>query len=125
MDVGLKNRMLGTATSQSSPIWVSLVAITFVFLVFLGDWLTPATTVVGLAYQAPVVFAGLRGTRLLTIQVTVLGIISLALGWLMDLAADSFHFSSERIENRLLSVLSLLIVTCLTLRAQRSSSLHS
>ena len=118
MDLGLNNSPAGTGTSESSSVLVSLAAIALVLLVFIGDWITPATVVVGIAYQVPVVFAGLKGTRRLTIQVTVLGLISLVIGWFMDFAADSFHFSSDRIENRLLSVLTLLVVSCLTLRAQ-------
>ena len=125
MDVSLKNFSLGSAPSQACPLWVSLSAIAFVVLIFVGDWITPATTVVGLAYEAPVVLAGLKGTSYLTVQVTLLGVIGLILGWFMDLSAASFHFSSERIENRLLSVLSLLIVSCLTLRAQRSTTASS
>jgi hypothetical protein len=110
-----------TETSQNTSVWVSLSAIALVLLIFVGDWITPATVVVGLAYQAPVVFAGLKGTPLLTVQVTLLGAVGLILGWFMDLVADSYHFSSDRIENRLLSVLSLLVVCCLSLRAQRNS----
>ncbi len=123
MDVTIKNRSLKTGNAQSCPVWVSLSAVALVVLIFVGDWITPATTVVGLAYEAPVVFAGLKGTPYLTIQVTLLATFGLALGWLMDLAAASFHFSADRIENRLLSVLSLLIVTCLTLRAQRNNTI--
>ncbi|MHC5732391.1 MAG: hypothetical protein ACYTXY_51710, partial [Nostoc sp.] len=58
----------------------------------------------------------------LTVVVTFLGMTGLALGWFMDLAAASYQFSSERIENRLLSVLTLLIVCCLSLRAQRANA---
>ena len=123
MDVSISNSSLRTGNAQSCPLWVSLSAIAFVLLIFLGDWITPATTVVGLAYEAPVVLAGLRGTPYLTVVVTILGTIGLSLGWFMDLAAASFQFSPERIENRLLSVLSLLIVCCLTLRAQRNTAM--
>ncbi len=119
MDVGLKEFSLGTKNAQSCPLWVSLSAVALVVLIFVGDWVTPATVVVGLAYEAPVVFAGLKGTARLTVQVTLLAVMGLTLGWFMDLAADSYHFSADRIENRLLSVLSLLIASCLTLRAQR------
>jgi hypothetical protein len=122
MNAALRTLSLETGASQSAPLWVSLAAVTLVFLIFVGDWITPATVVVGLAYEAPVVFAGLKGNPLLTIQVTILGTLGLTLGWFMDLAADSFHFSSERIENRLLSILSLMIVSCLSLRAQRNSA---
>ncbi len=122
MDVSINRSSLKVGKSQDAPLWVSLASVTLLFLIFLGDWITPATVVVGLAYEAPVVFAGLRGTPTLTVQVTLLGVIGLSLGWFMDLAADSYHFSSDRIENRLLSVLSLLIVSCLSLRAQRNNA---
>ena len=122
MDVGFNKLSLKAGSSQSAPIWVSLAAVSLVFLIFVGDWITPATVVVGLAYQTPVVFAGLKGTPQLTTQVTLLAVMGLALGWFMDLAADSFHFSSDRIENRILSVLSVMIVSCLTLRAQRNAT---
>jgi hypothetical protein len=121
MDLSFKNSSLSTGTLRS-PLWVSLTAIAVVFLVFVADWIIPATVVVGMAYQAPIVFAGLRGTRRLTIQVTALGVIGLAIGWFMDLAADSYHFSPDRIENRLLSVISLLVVSFLSLRAQRTNA---
>lgn len=120
MDVQVENHPLKTGMSRSDIV-VSLAAYALVLLIFFMDWVTPALVAVGLAYQAPVVFAGLKGTRRLTIQVMMLGLFGLTLGWAMDLAADSYHFSAERIENRLLSVLSLLIVGCLTLRARDNS----
>ena len=122
MNLDFKRLSLETGTSPKSPVGVSLAAYALVVLIFVGDWVTPALVAVGLAYQAPVVFAGLKGTRHLTIQVTMLGIVGLLLGWFMDFAADSFRLNADRIENRLLSVLSLLIVSCLTLKAQRNDA---
>jgi hypothetical protein len=98
MQAAFKSFSLRTGTSRSGPLWVSLTAVSLVFLTFVGDWITPATVVVGLAYEVPVVFAGLKGTPYLTTAVTLLGVIGLTLGWFMDFAADSFHFSSERID---------------------------
>jgi hypothetical protein len=91
-----------------------------VLSVFVADWITPAIISVGLAYQAPVVFAGFKGTRSLTIMVIMLGVAGIALGWFMDFAADSYHFSSSRIENRLISLVSLAIVGSLTLLLPRN-----
>jgi hypothetical protein len=122
MDVDLRNLPPTTDTSQKSPIVVMLVAYGLVGLVFFMDWVTPALVAVGLAYQAPVVLAGLRGTRALTYQMIALGIMGLIIGWAMDLAADSYHFNADRIENRILSVLSLMVVGCLTIMIQRSRS---
>lgn len=94
---------------------VAFASFAMVVLVFVGDWITPDFVEVGSAYQAPVVYAALRGTRLLTLQAIVLGLAGLAIGWFMDFAADSYHFSALRIENRLFSVVSLLIVGSLSL----------
>jgi len=115
-----------SAVKPSRQSLIALVALAMVIIVFVADWVTPAIVAVGAAYQAPVVFAGFKGTRLLTIQVLVLGMIGLALGWFMDFAADSYQFNADDFENRLLSVVSLLIVGSLTFMVQRNAeSAHS
>jgi hypothetical protein len=111
----------GVGDPRRANLWVALGSFAMVVLVFVGDWITPDFVEVGSAYQAPVVFAALRGTRLLTLQVIVLGLAGLAIGWFMDFAADSFHFSARRIESRLFSVVSLLIVGALSLMLRRNA----
>jgi len=93
--------------------WIALLAYAMVVVVFIGDWVLPDSVVADIAYQAPVVFAALRGTQRLTGFTVALGCVGILLGWFVDLANASYHFSEIRIENRLLSLISLLIVGAL------------
>jgi hypothetical protein len=101
--------------------WAAVLAYSMVVLVFLGDWFSPTSVVIDVAYEAPVVFAALKGSRQLTIMTVLLGSIAIFLGWFMDLAQASFAFSEDRIENRLLSMVSLLIVGSLAIVIQRNA----
>jgi len=94
-----------------------------VVLVFFVDWISPTNVHVDLAYQAPVVFAALKGTRRLTMLAVVLSVVGIALGWLMDLAQANFVFSDVRIENRLFSLITLLIVGSLSFLNQRNAEI--
>jgi hypothetical protein len=64
--------------------WAAVVAYAMVLFVFVGDWITPVAVVVGVAYQAPVVFAALKGTRRLTFLTVVYGSLGIAIGWYVD-----------------------------------------
>jgi len=108
-----------TVAISSRQSLIALVALAMVIIVFIADWVTPTMMVVGMAYQAPVVFAGFKGTRLLTIQVLVLSMIGIGFGWFMDFAANSYQFNGDDFENRALSIVSLMIVGSLTLIVQR------
>ena len=99
--------------------WAAVIAYALVVFVFLGDWFTPASVVVGLGYEAPVLFAAFKGTKRLTISTLVLSSLGIAFGWLVDLVQASFQFSDERIENRLISLVSLWIVGSLALALHR------
>ncbi|MBD5654082.1 MAG: hypothetical protein IAI50_02735 [Candidatus Eremiobacteraeota bacterium] len=101
--------------------WAAVVAYSMVVVVFLGDWFSPAPVVVDVAYAAPVAFAALKGTSRLTTLTVLLGLFGIVLGWFVDLAQASFQFSDVRIENRLLSALSLMIVGVLSIVIQRSA----
>ncbi len=92
-----------------------------VLIVFIGDWITPATFVVGVAYEAPVVFAALKGTRRLTVLTVIYGSLGIVIGWYVDLWQAGFQFDETRIDNRLLSLLSLWVVGWLAMETQRNA----
>jgi hypothetical protein len=104
-----------------SPELAAVVAYGMVVLVFLGDWFTPAAVVIALGYEAPVLFAALKGTQRLTTLTIVLASFGIGLGWLIDLAQASFQFSDTRIANRIFSLISVWIVGALALLIQRSA----
>jgi hypothetical protein len=120
--------MNGQASSQrwvvDRPIpykWAAVISYALVVLVFLGDWFTPVSVVIGVAYEAPVVFAALQGTRRLTILTVLLGSIGIVLGWLVDWVQASYQFNDVRIENRLLSIVSIWIVGALAILVQQNA----
>jgi hypothetical protein len=98
-----------------------VIAYALVVLVFVGDWITPDSLVVGTAYEIPLVFAALAGSERLTISTLGLGVAGIGLGWFTDLWLASFQFSDVRIENRVLSLVSLLLVASLAVFLQRSA----
>jgi hypothetical protein len=104
-----------------APVWVALIAYSAVVLVFCADWITPASVVIGVAYEAPVVFAALKGKQRLTMSVVLLSSFGIALGWLIDLMQASFQYSDSRIANRLLSLISVWIVGSLAIVIQRGA----
>ncbi|MBD5636042.1 MAG: hypothetical protein IAI49_16355, partial [Candidatus Eremiobacteraeota bacterium] len=106
-----------------SSEWAAVITYAMVVLVFFVDWIAPTSVQVDLAYQAPVVFAALKGSRRLTMLAVVLSVVAISLGWLVDLAQASFVFSDVRIENRLFALISLLIVGSLSFVNQRNAEL--
>lgn len=98
--------------------WAAVVAYAMVLFVFVGDWITPAAVVVGVAYQAPVVFAALKGTRRLTFLTVVYGSLGIAIGWYVDFWQAGSRFDDARIDNRLLSLFSLWVVGWLAMKTQ-------
>jgi len=92
-----------------------------VLVVFIGDWILPDPVIADIAYEAPVVFAVLQGTQRLTILTTLLGCVGISLGWYIDLANAGFVLSEVRITNRLLSLVSLLIVASLAMQLKRNA----
>jgi hypothetical protein len=109
---------IGPASPPVRP-WIPLLAYAMVVVVFIGDWILPDSVVVDVAYQAPVFFAALKGSARLTSLTVVLGSLGIALGWYVDLANASFVFNDVRTENRLLSLVSLLLVGTLADLLQR------
>jgi len=101
--------------------WVALLSYAMVVFVFIGDWVIPDPVIADIAYEAPVVFAVLQGTQRLTILTMLLGCVGIFLGWYIDLASAGFVVSQLRITNRLLSLVSLLIVGSLALQLQRNA----
>jgi len=101
--------------------WVALLSFALVLLAFVTDWILPDPVTADIAYEAPVVFAVLQGTQRLTILTLLLGCVGIGLGWYVDLANAGFVFSEIRITNRLLSLVSLLIVGWLALQLQRNA----
>jgi hypothetical protein len=98
--------------------WAAVVAYAMVLFVFVGDWITPVAVVVGVAYQAPVVFAALKGTRRLTFLTVVYGSLGIAIGWYVDFWQAGSRFDDARIDNRLLSLFSLWVVGWLAMKTQ-------
>jgi hypothetical protein len=107
--------------STPPRVWVAILSFALVFLVFIIDWILPDPVIADLAYQAPVVFAVLKGTQRLTMLTLLLGCVGIFLGWYVDLANAGFVFSEVRIANRLLSLVSLLIVGALALQLARNA----
>ena len=105
-----------------SPELAAIVAYGMVVLIFVGDWFTSTAVVIALGYEAPVVFAALKGTRRLTALTIALASFGIALGWLVDLAQASFQFADTRIENRVFSLISVWIVGALALLIQRNAA---
>jgi hypothetical protein len=101
--------------------WAAVISYSMVVLVFVADWFTPDSVVVDIAYEAPVVFAALKGSERLTALTLVLGVTGIVLGWFTDLAQASFSLSDVRIENRLISMLSILLVGALAIVIQRNA----
>lgn len=104
-----------------APTWAALIAYSAVVLVFCIDWITPATVVIGVGYEAPVVFAALKGKPRLTMSVVLLSSFGIALGWMIDLMQASFQYSDARIANRLLTLISVWIVGSLAIYIQRGA----
>jgi hypothetical protein len=102
-------------------MWAALIAYSAVVLVFCVDWITPATVVIGVGYEAPVVFAALKGNSRLTMSVVLLSSFGIALGWMIDLMQASFQYSDARIANRLLTLISVWIVGSLAIYIQRGA----
>ena len=108
--------------SPISPELAAVAAFGMVVLVFVGDWFTSAAVVIALGYEAPVLFAALKGTQRLTTLTIVLASFGIGLGWLVDLAQASFQLADTRIENRVFSLISVWIVGALALLIQRNAA---
>jgi hypothetical protein len=98
--------------------WAAVLAYAMVVLVFVGDWLTPASFVVGEGYEVPVLFAALKGSRRLTIFTIALSSFGIALCWFVDLAQAGYVLSNARVSNRIFSLVSVWIVGGLALGIQ-------
>lgn len=107
--------------SPAPRTWVALLSYLMVLFVFVGDWVLPDPIIADVAYEAPVVFAVLQGTQRLTILTMMLGCLGISLGWYIDFASAGFALNDIRITNRLLSLVSLLIVGSLALQLQRNA----
>ncbi len=103
--------------------WAAVVAYSMVVLVFIGDWITPATVVVGVGYEIPVVYAALKGSQRLTLFTVVLATVGIAICAYIDFAQGNFQYDDARVANRLFSLASVWIVGALALVVQRNANL--
>jgi signal transduction histidine kinase len=100
---------------------VALAAFAWLGFVFVLDTVMPQALVISVAYAVPVVLAVLTGSKRLTILLVIVAILGEAGGAVMDAAQNSFHWDLIGVENRLLSVGSLVLVAYLTLTLQAAS----
>jgi len=94
----------------------ALLALTFVFDVF-----TPQMLAAEITYEIPVVLAAFTGDRKLTYRLLLFALLATEFAAILDAAADGFRWDGIGIENRALSIISLLIVAGLTLAVQKAS----
>jgi signal transduction histidine kinase len=88
---------------------------------FAFDVFTPQMLAAEITYEIPVMLAAFTGDRKLTYRLLLCGLLTTEVAAIFDAAADGFRWNLIGIENRALSILSLLIVAALTLAVQRAS----
>jgi signal transduction histidine kinase len=88
---------------------------------FAFDVFTPQLLAAEITYEIPVMLAAFTGDRKLTYRLLLCALLTTEIAAILDAAADHFRWDAIGIENRALSILSLLIVAALTLAVQRAS----
>jgi len=88
---------------------------------FAFDVFTPQRLAAEITYEIPVMLAAFTGDRKLTYRLLLCALLTTEIAAILDAAADHFRWDAIGIENRALSILSLLIVAALTLAVQRAS----
>ncbi len=88
---------------------------------FAFDVFTPQLLAAEITYEIPVMLAAFTGDRKLTYRLLLCALLTTEIAAILDAAADHFRWDTIGIENRALSIVSLLIVAALTLAVQRAS----
>jgi signal transduction histidine kinase len=106
---------------RSQNLRVAYFAYASLVPLFAFDVLTPQMLAAEISYEIPVMLAAFTGDRRLTYRLVLCALLATEVAAIFDSAADGFRWNTIGIENRALSILSLLIVAALTLAVQRAS----
>lgn len=100
---------------------ITFLAYALLPALFAFDVVTPQILVAEITYEIPVLLAAFTGDRKLTWRLLLFALLATEVAAIVDAAAEGFRWDVIGIENRALSILSLLIVAALTLAVQRAS----
>ncbi len=113
--------MTSRAVNRSSSWRIAFLAYASLLPLFAFDVVTPQSLVAEITYEIPVVLAAFTGDRKLTYRLLLCALLTTEIAAILDAAQAGFVWDVIGIENRALSILSLLIVAGLTLAVQNAS----
>jgi len=108
-------------TERAHTLRIAYFAYASLVPLFAFDVFTPQLLAAEITYELPVMLAAFTGDRKLTYRLLLCALLTTEVAAIIDAAADHFRWDAIGIENRALSILSLLIVAALTLAVQRAS----
>jgi signal transduction histidine kinase len=103
------------------PWRIAFIAYASLLPLFAFDVFTPQLLAAEITYEIPVMLAAFTGDRKLTYRLLLCALLTNEVAAIIDAAADGFRWEIIGIENRALSIVSILIVAALTLAVQRAS----
>ena len=113
--LALPSLATNAAGVQLHPRLAEIAAYLTFCVVVVIDALTPPSLAIEIAYEVAVVFASLTGKRPLVLRFVALGFVGNLFGLLSDAAQTNPPWEAIALENRLLSLVSIIIVATLTL----------
>ncbi len=105
-----------------APWHIALAAYCAIAAAFIFDMVTPQALDAEVTYAIPIVLAAFSSDRRLTYRLVLVAILADELGAIADAALASFRWDLIGIENRFLSLISLVIVAALTLAVQQAAA---
>ena len=98
--------------------FVAAAAFALLIVTFVADALTPQTLVIAILLDVPIVLAALTQSRRLTMSLVVAALAADAGSWIINAAHEGYRWDAISSGNRLLSMLSIVLVGYLSTAVQ-------